>query len=72
MEHPGRCGNHFVSFSCNPAGKANRLERLGLFFDVYSCAAAFRLLQAEDGAEERRQNEPYGISDIEDPSRTGF
>ena len=64
MEHSGRRGNHFVCPGFNPAARANRLERLGLFFDDRSCAAAFGLSQAKNGAEVR-QNGAEGISDIE-------
>ena len=54
MEHPGRRGNHFVCPGSDPAAGADRLERLGLFFDGHSRTAAFGLPQEKDGAEEGR------------------
>ena len=54
MERPGRRGNHFVCPGSDPAGRADRLERLGLFFDGHYRTAAFGLPQAKDGAWGRR------------------
>ena len=51
MEHPGRCRDYFARLGADSAERANRVERLGLFLDDYSGAAACGLLQAEDRVE---------------------
>ena len=47
MEHPGGCRDHFAHAGADPAERAARLERLGLFFNGNPCAAPFGLPETE-------------------------
>ena len=55
MEHPGGCRDRFADAGADPAERAARLERLGLFFNGCSGGATFGLPETEDGAKGRKQ-----------------
>lgn len=53
MERPALRGHRFVCSGADPAVRANRLERLDIFFDDHSRAATFGLQQAKaEGVED--------------------
>ena len=55
MEHPGWHWNRFPRPRSHSTEGADRMERVGLFFDGNSGAPAFSLPQTKDGIEETRR-----------------
>ena len=58
MVHPSRRWNRFPCPRSHSAKRADRMERLGLFLDGNSGAAAFSLPQTKDGLEEQGGRQP--------------
>ena len=55
MEHPGWHWNRFPRPRSHSTEGADRMERLGLFFDGSSGASAFRIPEKKDEGERRKE-----------------